>query len=237
MTVTETALREASSRNDELIDGDLIRKWLACGLGWLLFFPTIGAFIATKFNYPEFLGDTAWLSFGRLRPMHVNGVIWGAFSTLFIGLCYYIVPRLTGVRVWGEGWSRALLWVWNLNLAAAVVLLALGWNRGWEAGEFPLINVVVTFLAIALLTVQFLMTIKQRRQRPLYVALWYLIAAFVWTDVNLVLLMIGPYHIPGINNAAWHGLFIHYVVGLWITPAGYVLIYFFLPASVRAPIY
>ena len=237
MTVTEAALREASSRNDALIDSDLIRQWLACGLGWLLFFPTIGALIATKFNYPEFLGDTAWLTFGRLRPMHVNGVIWGAFSTLFIGLCYYIVPRLTGVRVWGEGWSRALLWVWNLNLAAAVVLLALGWNRGWEAGEFPLVNVVVTFLALGLLTVQFLMTIKQRRERPLYVSLWYLIAAFVWTDVNLVLLMVGPYHIPGINNAAWHGLFIHYVVGLWITPAGYVLIYYFLPASVKNPIY
>ena len=46
-----------------------------------------------------------------------------------------------------------------------------------------------------------------------------------------------PYHIPGINNAAWHGLFIHYVVGLWITPAGYVLIYYFLPASVKNPIY
>jgi cytochrome c oxidase cbb3-type subunit 1 len=237
MTVTEAALREASSRNDELIDADLIRKWLACGLGWLLLFPTIGAFISTKFNYPEFLGDTAWLTFGRLRPIHVNGVIWGAFSTLFIGLCYYIVPRLTGVRVWGERWSHGLLWVWNLNLAAAVVLLALGWNRGWEAGEFPLINVVVTFVAIVMLTVQFLMTIKQRRERPLYVSLWYLIAAFIWTDVNLVLLMLGPYHIPGINNAAWHGLFIHYVVGLWITPAGYVLIYYFLPASVKNPIY
>src|SRR5262249_41951763 len=82
-----------------------------------------------------------------------------------------------------------------------------------------------------------LMTIKERREPPLYVSLWYLIAAFVWTDVNLVLLMLGPYHIPGINNAAWHGLFIHYVVGLWITPAGYVLIYYFLPASVKNPIY
>jgi len=237
MTSTEAALREASSRNDELIDAELIRKWLACGLGWLLLFPTIGAFISTKFNYPTFLGDLPWFTFGRLRPMHVNGVIWGAFSTLFIGLCYYIVPRLTGVRIWGERWSHGLLWVWNLNLAAAVVLLALGWNRGWEAGEFPLINVVVTFLAIVLLTVQFLMTIKQRRERPLYVSLWYLIAAFIWTDVNLILLMLGPYHIPGINNAAWHGLFIHYVVGLWITPAGYVLIYYFLPASVKNPIY
>jgi cytochrome c oxidase cbb3-type subunit I len=237
MTAAEAALRDASSRNDELIDAALIRKWLACGLGWLLFFPTLGAFVSTKFNYPEFLGDTAWLTFGRLRPMHVNGVIWGAFSTLFIGLCYYIVPRLTGVRIWGERWSHGLVWIWNLNLAAAVVLLALGWNRGWEAGEFPLINVVVTFVALLFLTLQFLMTIRQRREQPLYVSLWYLIAAFIWTDVNLVLLVLGPYHIAGLNNAAWHGLFIHYVVGLWITPAGYVLIYYFLPASVKSPIY
>ena len=82
---------------------------------------------------------------------------------------------------------------------------------------------MITFLGLVQLTVQFLMTIVHRTEKPLYVSLWDLIAAFVWTDVNLVLLMLGPYHIPGINNAAWHGLFIHYVVGLWITPAGYVL--------------
>ena len=76
---------QASAKNDELINADLIRKWLASGLGWLLLFPTIGALVSTKFTYPEFLGDTAWLTFGRLRPIHVNGVIWGAFSTIFIG--------------------------------------------------------------------------------------------------------------------------------------------------------
>jgi len=228
---------QASAKNDELINADLVRKWLASGLGWLLLFPTIGALISTKFTYPEFLGDTAWLTFGRLRPIHVNGVIWGAFSTIFIGLCHYVVPRLTGVRLWRERWSYGLLLVWNLNLAAATVLLALGHNRGWEAGELPRINVIVILLGLALLTVQLLMTIRNRRQPELYVSLWYLIAAFVWTDVNLILLLLGPYHIPGINNAAWHGLYIHYVVGLWITPAGYVLIYYFLPASVRSPIY
>jgi cytochrome c oxidase cbb3-type subunit 1 len=228
---------QASAKNDELINADLVRKWLASGLGWLLLFPTIGALVSTKFTYPEFLGDTAWLTFGRLRPIHVNGVIWGAFSTIFIGLCHYVVPRLTGVRLWRERWSYGLLLVWNLNLAAATVLLALGHNRGWEAGELPRTNVVVILLGLALLTVQLLMTIRNRRQPELYVSLWYLIAAFVWTDVNLILLLLGPYHIPGINNAAWHGLYIHYVVGLWITPAGYVLIYYFLPASVRSPIY
>ncbi len=141
------------------------------------------------------------------------------------------------MRLWQERWSPLLLWVWNLNLIAGVILLAAGGNRGWEAGEFPLVNVIVIFLAVVALTVQFLVTVARRRQRPLYVSLWYLIAAFVWTDVNLVLLMLGPHHIPGISNAAWHGLFIHYVVGLWITPAGYVLIYYFLPASVQTPLY
>ena len=69
-------------------------------------------------------------------------------------------------------------------------------------------------------------------------SLWYLIGAFVWTSLNLVLgSFILPYTIAGINSAAFHGLYIHYIVGLWITPAGYVLIYYFLPLSVRNPLY
>jgi cytochrome c oxidase cbb3-type subunit I len=228
---------DASARNDAFIDADLIRAWLAWGLVWLLVFPTLGALVATKFNYPQFLGDTSWLTFGRLRPIHVNGVIWGAFSTLFIGLAHYVVPRLCGVRLAGAPLHRPLLWLWNANLVVFAILLARGDNRGWEVGELPLVNVVVLFVALVVFTVQCLLTIRRRVAAPLYVSLWYLIAALVWTDANLVLLMLGPTHLAGINNAAWHGLFIHYVVGLWITPAGYVLIYFFLPASVRAPIY
>ncbi len=227
------------ARNDELIDGALIRKWLLWGFFWLMFAPTVGVLVSTKFNYPDFLGGQAGLTFGRLRPVHVNGVIWGAFSTLFIGLCYYVTPRLAGVRVWKERWGHALVWIWNLNLAAAFIgLTVFGTNRGWEAGELALWNVIILTALVLAVTIQLLMTIVHRTQPELYVSVWYLIGAFVWTDINLILLIIGPYHtVPGINNAALHGLFIHYVVGLWITPAGYVLIYYFLPASVRAPIY
>jgi len=225
------------ARNDALIDVAIIRAWLASGLVWLLVFPTIGALVSVKLNYPEFLDGFAPLSFGRLRPLHVNGVIWGAFSTIFIALTYYVVPRLCGVPLAGARWSRPLLWVWNLNLIAFMGFISHGENRGWEVGEMPAINVVVLFLALLVVTAQCLLTIRRRVAAPLYVSLWYLIAALVWTDVNLLVLMLGPSHLPGINNAAWHGLFIHYVVGLWITPAGYVLIYFFLPAAVRAPIY
>src|SRR3989442_5064472 len=149
MTVTEAALREVSSRNDELINADLVRKWLAWGLAWLLFFPTVGVLISTKFNYPGFLGDTSWLTFGRIRPIHVNGVIWGAFSTLFIGLCHYIVPRLTGVRLWGERWSYGVLWAWNLNLVAAGGLVGRCVEPGSEAGAVRLAHITSKVLVAA----------------------------------------------------------------------------------------
>ncbi len=231
--------QDAAARNDELFDANLVRQWLLWGFFWLMLAPTVGVLVSTKFNYPTFLGDHAWSTFGRLRPVHVNGVIWGAFSTLFIGLCYYVAPRLAGVRVWKEKWGHALVWIWNVNLAAAFLgVTVFGTNRGWEAGELAIWNVLVLGAVMMAVSVQLLMTIAHRAHRELYVSLWYLIGAFVWTDINLILLIIGPYRtVPGINNAALHGLFIHYVVGLWITPAGYVLIYYFLPASLRAPIY
>ena len=132
---------DASTPNDRLIDRPLIRQWLAWGFAWLLVAPTIGVIVSTKFNYPDFLGDHPWLSFGRLRPVHVNGVILGAFSSLFIGLAYYVVPRLCGVRVWRERWGLPLLWLWNGNLVLGFLSLLTGWpwgwNRGWEVGELP----------------------------------------------------------------------------------------------------
>jgi len=229
---------EAFPDLDSLIDRELILKWLYWGLFWLMFAPTIGVTISTLFNYPEYLGTSKYLTFGRVRPLHVNGVIFGAFSTLFIGLCYYLLPRLAGVRVWKGEWGHWLVWVWNLGLLAGMASLLLGFNQGLEADEFPLPIQIIIFSVITITTVQFLVTIAQRREPQLYVSVWYLIGAFVWTSLNLILgAFILPFHITGINSAAFHGLYIHYVVGLWITPAGYVLIYYFLPASIRNPIY
>ena len=223
---------------DDLVDWPVVRTWLYFGMFWLLVTPSIGVALSGTFNYPDYLGSTIQLTFGRLRPVHVNGVIFGAFSTLFIGLCYYLVPRLCGVRVvWGR-WGAPLAWVWSLVLAAGLISLLFAENHGLEAGELPLFAEIPLFLVVASATAQFLFTIGQRLEPPLYVALWYLIAAFIWTTMNLVLgSFILPYTISGINSAAFHGLYIHYIVGLWITPAGYVVIYYFLPVSVRNPLF
>jgi cytochrome c oxidase cbb3-type subunit 1 len=237
--MAETRAEQAAFPDpDTLIDRALILKWLYWGLFWLMFAPSVGVTISGLFNFPDYLGTSEYLTFGRLRPLHVNGVIFGAFSTLFIGLCYYVLPRLCGVPVWKASWGHGLVWLWNLGLLGGMAAMLLGANQGLEAGEMPLPVDIIIFLVITLCTVQFLVTIAQRREPQLYVSAWYLIGAFVWTVMNLVLgSFILPFGLEGINSAAFHGLFIHYVVGLWITPAGYVLIYYFLPASVQNPIY
>ena len=225
-------------RLDSLVDRPLVRLWLYWGMFWLMFAPTVGAIISSYFNYPGYLGNSLEIQFGRLRPMHVNGVIFGAFSTLFMGLCYYVVPRLCGIRVWQEKLGYWLAWTWNLGLVLGMILLALGYSQGLEAGEMPLIADIIFFVCMTLATIQFLVTISKRTEPQLYVSMWYLIAAFVWTTLNLVFgSFILPYSLWGVNSAAFHGLYIHYIVGLWITPAGYVIIYYFLPASVKNPIY
>ena len=223
---------------DGLVDQRLVKVWLYWGMFWLMLTPTVGVTISALFNFPDYLPPALELTFGRLRPVHVNGVIFGAFSTLFIGLCHYLVPRLCGVRVWGEKLGMPMVWIWNIGLIAGLASLAMGWNQGLEAGEFPLLIDVVIFVVITVTTIQFLITIARRLEPQLYVALWYLISAFVWTVLNLILgSFILPYTIAGANSAAFHGLFIHYIVGLWLTPAGYVVIYYFLPLSAQNPLY
>src|SRR5258708_32941766 len=98
---------------------------------------------------------------GRLRPGHVNGVIFGAFSTLFIGECYYLVPRLCGVRVVRGEWGVALAWAWSLALLAGLISLPFGYNHGLEAGELPLFAVIPLFIVIPAAHGRFIVTIAQ----------------------------------------------------------------------------
>ena len=227
-----------SSEREELVDKEVVLRFLLSAAFWLVFAPTIGVILSIKFNYFGFLGGVSWLTWGRLRPVHVMGVIFGAFTTAIFGLTYYMVPRLCGVRMYKENWSRAIFWLWNLGLTAGLISLALGQNLGIEAGEFPVWDDILIEIVFILITIQIIVTVVRRKEKKLYVTLWYLTAAFVWTVFNYAFgHFILPFSMPGVNNAAMHGLYIHYVVGLWITPAGLAVIYYFLPLSAQAPLY
>ena len=225
--------------NAELVNKALVRAWLGWAIVWLTIFPLVGLLVSIKFDFPDFLGETSWLTFGRLRPVHVNGVIFGAFSTPVLGLLYYLVPHLCGRRMAKEHWGWWLLWGWNIFLITGSISFLMGYNSGFEAGEFEWPFNILRWVILAVIGGQVLTTIFRRKEPGFYVALWYALAALVWTVMNLILGGVILPYVPmsGISNTALHGLYIHYVVGLWITPAGLALMYFFLPLATKAPLY
>lgn len=229
-----------STADQDFVNRPLVKAWLSWSLVWLTLFPLVGVLVSIKFHRPEFLGEVPWLTFGRLRPVHVNGVIFGAFSTPFLGLLYYVTPRLCGVRMYKEAWGWWLLRGWNTFLILGSASLMMGYNLGFEAGEFEWPFNILRGVILALVTVQVLGTVFNRTESRFYVSMWYVTAALIWTLMNLILgNAILPYgeHLTGVNSAAMHGLYIHYIVGLWITPAGLALIYYFLPLSTNNALY
>lgn len=226
--------------DEDLVNRPLVKAWLWWALIWLTIFPLVGVLISMKFHNPGFLDGIPWLTFGRMRPVHVNGVIFGSFSTAFLGLVYYLVPRLCGIRMYKEAWGWWLLWLWNAFLVLGSVSFLMGYNLGLEAGEFEWPLNLLRFVVLSTITFQVLVTVFLRLERRFYVSLWYATAALIWTLMNLILgNVLLPYGeaVSGVNSAALHGLFIHYIVGLWITPAGLVLIYYFLPLSAKNALY
>jgi cytochrome c oxidase cbb3-type subunit 1 len=232
------AASQASAENEPIVNADLVKKWLFWGILWTMIFPLVGVIVSIKFNYPDWLGGTSWLTWGRIRPMHVNGVIFGAFSTTFFGLVFYMVPKLTGIRMVGEKMGYWCLWLWNIGVVLGSYSLMAGYQKGIEAGDYALWADVPLIIAFVVLTYMVIATIVKRKEKLLYVALYYIAGAMVWTAINFPLgNILLPYKVPGVNNAALHGLYIHYIVGLWITPAGLALIYFFLPLATKNPLY
>jgi cytochrome c oxidase cbb3-type subunit 1 len=271
-----------------LVDRRLVRTAFYFFLAWLLVAPVHGLVVAQKLNH-EFMERFAWETWGRLRPFHVNGVIFGVFTNGVWAALYYFVPRLTGAAVAGRRAGYVVVWLWNIALAVGGLQLLTGlrlelitperkaWieaadpvfasgytgatadtivietglpgllgleeivlagNTGIEAGEFPPLTSLPMLACFVIATVQVLVTLARRREAEVYVSLWYIAAALLWTDLNLLLGLMLPYTVkPGITNAAVHGLYIHYVVGLWITPAGLALIYYVLPLAARSPLY
>ena len=122
-----------------------------------------------------------------LRTVHLDGVIFGSFTTAFIGLLYYFMPKLCGTPLYKVEWGWWLLWLWNAFLVLGSLSLMMGYMVGVEYAEYEWPLNVLRYVVFVGVAIQVLGTIFRRRAPLFYVSLWYTLAAAIWTLLNLVI--------------------------------------------------
>ena len=197
----------------------------------------VALIIAGKLNFPTLLGSVSWLTFGRMRPIHTNGMLFGWLLAADMGLCFYLVPRLCGVRLWSEKLGVATMWLWVVIVLGAVVELALGHNQGLEYAELPLwldLAVVVAWVAFA---INIFATVATRKYQQMYVSLWYIMASILWTAFVYIVGNLATIPTAGVNQANLNWFYVHNAVGLIFTPLGLGIGYYFIPKAAETPLY
>lgn len=232
------AERSVVNQKEEVVDKKLVQMWFYVSFFWLIVAMTIGGLVSIKFNYPDFLGYYAPLTFARMRNFHLGGVVLGWFTTVAIGMTYYIVPQLTGIKMKYPKLGYYLLYTWfPITLVGQIALLA-GYNQGVEIGEWPILVDIPVAVVLTLITIQLFATIAERKEKHIYISLLYLTAGFTWASISYVIgNLINPYFFTGIDNASIQGFYAQSVIGLWITPMGTAMLYYFLPKITKNPVY
>lgn len=195
----------------------------------------VGFIMATRFLFPDFLGGVSWLSFGRIRPIHTNGVLFGWLLAANMGLSFYVVPRLAGVKLFSEKLGMWTLGLWVVIILGAVVTLASGDTQAKEYLELDTTLDIMVTIAWVMYAINMFMTIARRKYEQMYVSLWYLMGTILWTAVLWIVANLPVY--SGVNDANINWWFGHNAVGLIFTPMGLAMAYYFIPKSTGNPLY
>jgi cbb3-type cytochrome oxidase subunit 1 len=197
-----------------------------------------GLVAAIELLLPDLASNTPWLSWGRVRYAHTQGIMLGWLGNAFFAFLYHAVPILTGRTVTSPRLGRWLFALWNAGvMVPGWALVLAGFSQPLEWAEFPPAVDAAVVVALVLAAIQFLPPFFRRGLDTLYVSSWYVIGALVFTLLAYPMGNIVPELVPGAAGAAFSGLWIHDAVGLFVTPLALAIIYFVIPAAQRRPIY
>lgn len=197
-----------------------------------------GLVAAWQLIVPDLGREVAWLSWGRVRYAHTQGVMLGWLANAFLAFLYHAVPILTGRPVTSVRLGVWIFALWNVAvMLPGWTLVLAGVSQPLEWAEFPLAVDAIVVVALGLAAVQFLPGFFRRGVESLYVSSWYIIGALVFTLLSYPMGNVLPEVLPGAAGAAISGLWIHDAVGLFVTPLALAIIYFVIPASTGRPIF
>jgi cytochrome c oxidase cbb3-type subunit I/II len=226
-------------------DNRTTRNFLLATVLWGLIGLLVGLTIALQLVFPVLNADTSWLTFGRLRALHTNGAIFAfAGNAIFTGV-YYSLQRLLKTRMASDLLSKIHFWGWQLIIVLAVVTLPLGITSSKEYAELEWPIDVLIALVWVVFGVNMIWTILKRRERHLYVAIWFYIATFVtvavlhiFNSLAIPVNFLKSYSVyAGVQDALvqwWYG---HNAVAFFLTTPFLGLMYYFMPRAAERPVY
>jgi cytochrome c oxidase cbb3-type subunit 1 len=208
--------------------------WLVVG--------TVGGFIgAIELVAPDLLGNIPWLVFGRIRQVHTNVVMFGFVGTGLLGVAHYLVPTLLRTSLYSERLGRLTLWLWNLAIVAGVITLSMGYTQNREYAEFIWPIDIGVLIVLALIFCNFFQTLRRRTENLLYVSVWYIFGAVIFTFFTYFFgnAVWNPDtgSITGIPDAILAWFYGHNVLGFFFTPLAVASAYYIVPIACRAPLY
>ncbi len=226
-------------------DNKIVKNFLYATIVWGVVGMLVGLLLATMFLFPNLTYGIEWLSFGRLRPLHTNAVIFAFIGNALFGGVYYSLQRLLKARLYSDILSKINFWGWQLIIVAAAITLPLGITSSKEYAEleWPIdIAIAVVWVAFG---INMIGTILRRRVRSLYVAIWFYIATFVtvavlhiFNSLAFPVSWLKSYSVyAGVQDALvqwWYG---HNAVAFFLTTPFLGLMYYFVPKAAERPIY
>jgi cytochrome c oxidase cbb3-type subunit I len=233
-------MSQTTTYNDKVV-----RQFALMTVIWGIVGMVVGVFIAAQLIWPGLGWEIPWLSYGRLRPLHTNAVIFAFGGSALFATSYYCVQRTSHVRLFSDKLAAFTFWGWQAVIVGAAITLPLGKTMSKEYAElvWPLaVLVAVVWVAYAIV---FFGTIVKRRVKHIYVANWffgaYILTIAVLHIVNNLAIPTGLWHSYPIYSGAvdamvqwWYG---HNAVGFFLTAGFLGMMYYFVPKQAGRPIY
>ncbi|MCA9276828.1 MAG: cbb3-type cytochrome c oxidase subunit I, partial [Phycisphaerales bacterium] len=269
--MSESAVKAATASADRpkdtngleafVYDDHIVRKFAWATIVWGIVAFLAGVFIAIELAYPDAGLGLSFLSFGRLRPLHTNAAIFAFAGNAVFAAVYYSTQRLCKCRMYSDLLSKLHFWGWQLIILSAALTLPLGITQGKEYAELEWpIDIAIAVVWLGFFGGNFLMTLIHRRERHIYVALWFYIATIVtvtmlhvfnnlWVPAGLVYLFqhgempspelaLKSYPIyAGVQDALMQWWYGHNAVAFFLTTPFLGLMYYFLPKAAERPVF
>lgn len=214
--------------------------FLVAGSVWFVVGTIYGSFSAIHLVSPEFFNNIPAFSFGRVRPSHVNTVLYGFVVTTLIGCGLYYTPVLLGRRLWSEPLAWTSFVLWNVTVLSGPIGFGFGRSQGREYAEYLWLFDVVAMAAFITILLNAIMTVLKRKEDFLYISIWYFVATFIWTSGSYFIgnVMWEPPSgaVPGIIDSILLWFWGHNLPGLLLTPLAVGVGYYVIPRVVRQPI-